>query len=819
MLNIWRISWRNITRKKKRFVLTLLAIIMGTSFITAMLIADRTTKDVFDYYEEMYTGNADFWILSDEHTYPEEIINTVQNHQNVDETLMALDKQTFLDLPGEYSDSQLAVRITGVDNQNSNLLKLPVVEGELDNEGLVIPETVADLLHVDVGDTLSFREMGEVKISAIVEYTQLLSSPGSWERAASSSFRMMAPLDLLQERAELNGEISYIRLSTLGNDEKLFRDIQEELSDSRAFIQPVVADDRQSNDVEGLYTFFYLIAILTMFISGFIVFNMIYTGVIERKKEFAIMKSLGYGQISISRLILMEVSFIAMIGTIIGVPIGIWLGDLFMMTLLGIFEYDMVYSLNWIMPTVISLAAGVIFPVLFSMFPIYSAGKTSILENLKMGAKTSSNEKVHWIRYVIGFGLLLLFFFIDNPVSYISLILSVVMLSPLFLKIFSMLIKPIILLCMGHPGRMAISNLRKQLYRNANTATLLSVGIAVILLLGALSDAAPENYANQIKSNYGGDVRLTAEKPWSASDLDKINDKEFVESSTLLTEATPITWINKDMHLRQFSIMGVDQNSLYYDDFNYTSFENNDTLSIILGERAFREWGGKIGEDIFVHTPAGTKPFEVIDVAATSHYSGYVAFMDEEQLNHQFGWENSFDLLIHLDENTKEESVRNALWSEFGGFLSKMIFVEEEIASTTSAFEGMNELIQFMLVLVILLASVGTANTLIMNTFERTSEIGTMRALGFTRLQVKTMVLVEGFLIGLAGVLGGLLTGLCLLVVASNSTLIGDFVTVYLPVESIILTVTAGILLSLIASWISSSAASKIDIQSSLKEG
>ncbi len=379
------------------------------------------------------------------------------------------------------------------------------------------------------------------------------------------------------------------------------------------------------------------------------------------------MKSLGYGQISISRLILIEVSFIAMIGTIIGVPIGIWLGDLFMMTLLGIFEYDMVYSLNWIMPTVISLAAGVIFPVLFSMFPIYSAGKTSILENLKMGANTSSNEKVHWIRYVIGFGLLL-FFFIDSPVSYISLILSVVMLSPLFLKIFSMLIKPIILLCMGHPGRMAISNLRKQLYRNANTATLLSVGIAVILLLGALSDAAPENYANQIKSNYGGDVRLTAEKPWSASDLDKINDKEFVESSTLLTEATPITWINKDMHLRQFSIMGVDQNSLYYDDFNYTSFENNDTLSIILGERAFREWGGKIGEDIFVHTPAGTKPFEVIDVAATSHYSGYVAFMDEEQLNHQFGWENSFDLLIHLDENTTEESVRNALWSEFGGF-------------------------------------------------------------------------------------------------------------------------------------------------------
>lgn len=62
-----------------------------------------------------------------------------------------------------------------------------------------------------------------------------------------------------------------------------------------------------------------------MFMSGFIVFNMIYTSVMERKKEFAIMKSFGYTQGSVSKLMLIEVLILACIGTAIGVPIGVGL--------------------------------------------------------------------------------------------------------------------------------------------------------------------------------------------------------------------------------------------------------------------------------------------------------------------------------------------------------------------------------------------------------------------------------------------------------------------------------------------------------------
>ncbi|WP_042473776.1 ABC transporter permease [Bacillus ndiopicus] len=821
MLNMWRISWRNITQNKKRFFISLLGIILGIAFVTSMLIADKTTNDVFDYYEEMYVANADYWVLSDEHTYSEDVVSSVLTSPIVTETMLALDKQAFFELEGDQSLNQRSVRITGVNDQSSSLLKLPVIEGSLDNEGLVIPKAVANLLNKKVGDTIRFTDLGEAKVSAIVEYTQLLASPSNWERAESTSFRIMAPLELLQEWTGMEDKLSYVRFQTTEEGEKLFQSLQEEFRNSNVYVQPVVADDRQSNDIGGLYTFFYLIAGLSMFISGFIVFNMIYTSVMERKKEFAIMKSFGYLQSSVSRLILIEVLLLGLIGTAVGVPMGIWLGDMFMQTLLSVFEFDMVYTLNWKIPALIAVVVGILFPVVSSLFPIYNAGKTSVLLTLKMANQTQSSRSLYIVRAVLGVGLLA-FVFINHPISYLAILVSIILLFPLLLLGVSRIFKPILKLIFGYSGSLATQTLTKQLNRNANTAAILAVGIAVILLLSAVIESAPEGYENEIRNTYGGDLRVSSESPWSNQDIEKLLSYDAVVNVDSLTEATPITWVNTNGEKRQFSIFAVDEEGP-------TLFEssNKDNLyyelakepSVILGERAFDEWGGNIGEYIYINTPSGKQQLEVLDVVKTSNYSGYVAFMDENHLNNKFGWANNFDVLLTLKDGYTGEQLRNELWLDFSTHLSKVETVEDEIKSTTSALIGMNELILIMLVLIIGLASIGTANTLLMNTLERTTEIGTMRALGFTKQQVKKMIIGEGLLIGLSGVIGGIISGVVLLYTTSQSELLGGVISFQLPLGNIILALIAGVSLSLLASWISSTTASKINIISSLKEG
>lgn len=533
------------------------------------------------------------------------------------------------------------------------------------------------------------------------------------------------------------------------------------------------------------------------------------------------MKSFGYLQSSVSRLILIEVLLLGLIGTAVGVPIGIWLGDMFMQTLLSVFEFDVVYTLNWKIPALIAVLIGILFPAVSSLFPIYNAGKTSVLLTLKMANQTQSSRILYIVRTVLGVGLLALVF-INHPISYLAILASIILLFPLLLLGMSRVFKPVLKLFFGYSGSLATQSLTKQLNRNANTAAILAVGIAVILLLSAVIESAPEGYENEIRNTYGGDLRVSSEAPWSDVDREKLLSYDAVENVDPLTEATPITWATTDGEKRQFSIFAVGEEgpalfesskkgNLYY--------ELAKEPSVVLGERAFDEWGGNIGEYIYINTPSGKQQLEVLEVVKTSNYSGYVAFMDKNHLNNEFGWANHFDMLLTLNDGYTGEQLRNELWLDFSTHLSKVETVEDEIKSTTSALTGMNELILVMLVLIIGLASIGTANTLLMNTLERTTEIGTMRALGFTKQQVKMMIISEGLLIGLSGVIGGIISGVVLLYTTSQSELLGGFISFQLPLGNIILALIAGVSLSLFASWISSTTASKINIISSLKEG
>ncbi|MGR6116407.1 FtsX-like permease family protein [Aeribacillus composti] len=820
MLNIWRISWRNITHNKKRFFFTLFAIILGTSFITSMLVADRTTRDVFNYYTDMYVANADYWVLSDKHTYPEKMIEPVQDDPDVTNMLLVLQKQAFFELEDDHSLSQRSVRIIGVSDQNSPLLVLPVIEGSLDNEGVILPKTVASLLGKKVGDTVRFEGLGEAKVSAIVEYTQLLASPSDWDSAESTSFRVLVPLDMLREWTGKHDEISYMRFQVNGDGKDLFHSLQQQFRGSGVFIQPVVADDLQNNDISGLYTFFYIVAGLSMLVSGFIVFNTIYTSVIERKKEFAIMKSFGYTQRSVSKLVLIEIVLLSLIGTVIGVPLGIWLGDLFMQELLSMLQFDIVYTLNWRLPAIMAVIVGVLFPVLFSLFPIYHAGKTSILLTLKMASQSKESSRPLLIRAVVGL-VLLCFVFIDHSVTYAAVLAGVILLFPLLLAGLSRIIKPVLNFLFHYAGSLAAKSLFQQINRNANTAAILGIGISVILLLGAVVESAPEGYEQEIRNTYGGDMRLTSEAPWSTEDITKLRSYDGVLGVEPLMEATPITWETVDGVSRQFSVFAVSEDgpSLFADQHEEKLYNRlKQQNAVLLGERAFDEWGGEIGQSIRMNTPNGEQSYEVVGVVKTSHYSGYVAFMDEERLKEEFGWTKSFDLLLTVD-NEAASSIRDRVWSDFHDHLSKVQTVEDEIESTTSTISGMNELILMLLFMIIGLASIGTANTLLMNTLERVFEIGTMRALGFTKQQVRNMIIAEGLLVGLSGVIGGIAAGLILIYVTSQSELMDGFMSFKLPYSNMIMAVISGVVLSLCAAWMASQSASKIDIQSSLKEG
>lgn len=214
------------------------------------------------------------------------------------------------------------------------------------------------------------------------------------------------------------------------------------------------------------------------------------------------MKSFGYTQRSVSKLVLIEIVLLSLIGTAIGVPLGIWLGDLFMQELLSMLQFDIVYTLNWRLPAIMAVTVGVLFPVLFSLFPIYHAGRTSILLTLKMASQSKGSSRPLLIRAVVGL-VLLCFVFIDHSVTYAAVLAGVILLFPLLLAGLSRIIKPVLNFLFHYAGSLAAKSLFQQINRNANTAAILGIGISVILLLGAVVESAPEGYEQEIRNTYG----------------------------------------------------------------------------------------------------------------------------------------------------------------------------------------------------------------------------------------------------------------------------------------------------------------------------
>jgi putative ABC transport system permease protein len=81
----------------------------------------------------------------------------------------------------------------------------------------------------------------------------------------------------------------------------------------------------------------------------------------------------------------------------------------------------------------------------------------------------------------------------------------------------------------------------------------------------------------------------------------------------------------------------------------------------------------------------------------------------------------------------------------------------------------------------LVIGAVGILNTMIMSVYERTKEIGILRAIGWRRRQVVRMILVESLLLSIAGGVLGTLIAVVLTRIVSAMPAVGGMLEAYLP--------------------------------------
>ena len=126
--------------------------------------------------------------------------------------------------------------------------------------------------------------------------------------------------------------------------------------------------------------------------------------------------------------------------------------------------------------------------------------------------------------------------------------------------------------------------------------------------------------------------------------------------------------------------------------------------------------------------------------------------------------------------------------------------------------------INVLLALAVFIALIGIANTLALSVYERTREIGLMRAVGMLRRQTRTMVRWESVLVAVFGALLGIVLGIVLgtlVAIALPATFVS---TVTIPTSTLVAYVVAAIVAGTAAAVLPARRAARMQVLSAISE-
>jgi ABC-type antimicrobial peptide transport system permease subunit len=133
---------------------------------------------------------------------------------------------------------------------------------------------------------------------------------------------------------------------------------------------------------------------------------------------------------------------------------------------------------------------------------------------------------------------------------------------------------------------------------------------------------------------------------------------------------------------------------------------------------------------------------------------------------------------------------------------------EQFIDNQISGLSAVLNILYVLLALSVIVSLFGIVNTLVLTVFERTREIGMLRAIGMTRHQVRRMIRHESVITALIGAAIGIVLGIVLAALLIARV---DFIDFAFPTTQIVVFVIAAIIVGLIAAIFPARRAAKLD--------
>jgi ABC-type antimicrobial peptide transport system permease subunit len=367
---------------------------------------------------------------------------------------------------------------------------------------------------------------------------------------------------------------------------------------------------------------------------------------------------------------------------------------------------------------------------------------------------------------------------------------------------------------------LARDNARRNPQRTASTASALMIGLALVTLVSVLAAGIVSTFRDSVDELWGaGDYAITAQNNFSpipttvaaaAADTPGVEAVGNVRAgeAQAFGEDFSATAVDPDT-ARFFTIdwkegsnevlasLGDDGAFVpeSYADDNGLSVGSPLELTFASGER-----GTFTVRGIF-EPPTGGSPFGDVTISAET----WDRFNEAPRNLYSFV----------LVEGGQSEENRAALERRLDEFPNAKVQTREEfVDNQISGLSSILNVLYVLLALSVVVSLFGIVNTLVLTVFERTREIGMLRAIGMTRRQVRRMIRHESVITALIGGFLGIVLGI---VLAALLVARVEFIDFSLPVFQLVLFALAAILVGIVAAILPARRAARLRVLEALQ--
>jgi putative ABC transport system permease protein len=367
----------------------------------------------------------------------------------------------------------------------------------------------------------------------------------------------------------------------------------------------------------------------------------------------------------------------------------------------------------------------------------------------------------------------------------------------------------------GLPGELAKQNATRNPRRTAATAAALMIGLALVVSMGVFASSLKASFGDVLGDKTNADlyvVTSSAQAPgYSPSVLDAVKGVEGVDV------VSANGWGEARFEGAGSSYSAVDpETAAEAMNLNVTqgSLADLGKDGVMVAKTVAETNGWQLGDSVSAEfAESGKHSLQVVGVYEGKGWIGDDYILSREGQAAYAGPQLVGNTLVTLDAGADKGEVQDAITAALADHPDAKVLDQQGFEKEAAGF--IDQLLVFMtvmLALAVLIALLGIVNTLALSVFERTRELGLLRAVGMTRNQVRAMVRWESAVIALIGAVSGAALGIGIGIALSQVLKDEGIKAISIPVGQIAIYVAVAAVAGVLAAVGPARSAAKVDV-------